>query len=114
VANETQKSLLLQITIKTKQMKKQRLLKTLLFMLCAFLYSSSFAQEGNTKLVNKPAPEQLMTFSKQSEKDTFIKQLEDKLKINLTDPSYPAAEIEKQKKELIAVKKAKITKEAKK
>jgi hypothetical protein len=74
--------------------------------LCAFLSLSAFGQTAETKKTND---QKEIVFSTQNEKDACIKKMEDKLKIDLIDATYPSADLEKQKQELAKAKKTKIT-----
>ncbi|MCW3071703.1 MAG: hypothetical protein JWO44_1593 [Bacteroidetes bacterium] len=71
-----------------------------------FLSAQSFAQTAAASA--KPNSAQEITFSTQAEKDAKIKQLEEKLKVDMIDATYPKADLEKEKQTLAKTRKARI------
>lgn len=49
-----------------------------------------------------------ISFSTEKEKNSKIKELENKIKIDETDPSFPADELKKEKQQLAEIKKTKV------
>lgn len=48
------------------------------------------------------------SFTSEQEKAAAIKKLESKIKIDVTDPSFPKEDLDKEKKELASMKEAKV------
>lgn len=68
---------------------------------------------GATSLCAQEAPtskktSSFISFASEKEKSSKIKELENKIKIDETDPSFPADELKKEKQQLAEMKKAKI------
>lgn len=83
-------------------MKKQLYLNAACILLCA---SVCFGQDNPVKdgKVTKT-----ITFSSEKEKSDAIKKLEEKINIDLSDPTYPKEDLEKEKKELMTLKETKV------
>lgn len=64
------------------------------------------AQTPEKKCV--PAKKQELTFNSSKEKEQKIRELENRLKVNALDETYPFADLQKEKKELELVKQATI------
>lgn len=81
--------------------------KHLKLILACFLFSSVglVAQDNPAK---KEKTQKSISFSSEKEKNQKIQQLETKIKTDLTDPTFPAEDLAKEKKELEAVKKAQV------
>ncbi len=66
--------------------------------------TSLSAQEAPTSKKNSNT----ISFSSEKEKNSKIKELENKIKVDETDPSFPVDELKKEKQQLAEMKKAKV------
>jgi hypothetical protein len=81
--------------------------KSIILAIAVYLGIPALAQDGakqNAATVQKKE----IVYSTQSEKDKSIKEQEQRLKVNTSDPTYPKDLLEKEKKELSESKKAKV------
>lgn len=76
----------------------------LTFVLACLMCNSAISQE--TPVQKSKAT--TITFSSEKEKNIKIKELEAKIKINESDPTYPANLLTREKQELRDLKKAKV------
>ena len=71
-----------------------------------FVGGLTFTLPAQNEPIKKP--DGSYTFSSEQEKEKYVKKLEESYKINLSDPTYPADMLSKQKKDLELAKKGKL------
>lgn len=74
------------------------------FVLACLMSYSAISQETPVKKSTATT----VTFASEKEKNMKIKELEAKIKINESDPTYPVDVLAKEKQELLDLKKAKV------
>jgi|GEM_PF-3156792 len=79
-------------------------IRTLVAGTVLLLSAPAFAQTAAAPAKQSSAQE--ITFATQAEKDAKIKELEEKLKVDMIDATYPKADLEKEKQTLARTRKA--------
>lgn len=74
------------------------------FVLSCLMSYSAISQETPVKKTNTTT----VAFASEKEKSLKIKELETKIKVNESDPTYPVSVLTKEKQELLDMKKAKV------
>ncbi|MGZ3901406.1 MAG: hypothetical protein ACXVO9_15265 [Bacteroidia bacterium] len=82
--------------------------KTTVLLIAGFVFSIAAIAQDGSKQKPKEAKKNEIIYHSQAEKDKSISEQENRLKINLNDPTYPKDILEKEKQALKESKKAKI------